>query len=408
MSKPVFYDPDRKRWKRLRLLINVAGVLSTLLVVFFAISLSRDADIPNLLLPEEKRPYHQLREKDRRHINRSTAHRRKPGSKASELVLNSGEPVRAAFYVQWDAGSYASLREYGHQIDLLFPEFLHVLTADGHLQGVTDDNRIFDVMQGTKVTPVDTKVMNFLRSEKLPVEVFPLVNNYNPINKEWVASVGKVLGSAAARQHFREQMAAFLQSDTYRGLTLDFEEIPTPAQPGFRALIAELASDLHARGMKLYVAVPADNEDFDYRYIAATSDGAIVMNYDQHFPEGAPGAIAGQEWFVKNLQHALKVMPREKLICAIASYGYDWPRKKAPAETVENLSVQGAWLTARESEADIDFHADSLNPHFEYADGQNIRHDVWFTDAVTAVNEMRAARNLGISTFALWRLGSED
>jgi len=33
---------------------------------------------------------------------------------------------------------------------------------------------------------------------------------------------------------------------------------------------------------------------------------------------------------------------------------------------------------------------------------------VWFLDAVTALNEMRAAQTLGIQTFALWRLGAED
>jgi cellulose synthase/poly-beta-1,6-N-acetylglucosamine synthase-like glycosyltransferase/peptidoglycan/xylan/chitin deacetylase (PgdA/CDA1 family) len=33
---------------------------------------------------------------------------------------------------------------------------------------------------------------------------------------------------------------------------------------------------------------------------------------------------------------------------------------------------------------------------------------VWFLDAVTSLNEMRAARLLGLQTFALWRLGSED
>ncbi len=31
-----------------------------------------------------------------------------------------------------------------------------------------------------------------------------------------------------------------------------------------------------------------------------------------------------------------------------------------------------------------------------------------FSTAVTALNQMRAAQNLGIQTFALWRLGSED
>ena len=36
------------------------------------------------------------------------------------------------------------------------------------------------------------------------------------------------------------------------------------------------------------------------------------------------------------------------------------------------------------------------------------RHVVWFLDGVTLLNEMRAARGLGIQTFALWRLGGED
>jgi cellulose synthase/poly-beta-1,6-N-acetylglucosamine synthase-like glycosyltransferase/peptidoglycan/xylan/chitin deacetylase (PgdA/CDA1 family) len=49
-----------------------------------------------------------------------------------------------------------------------------------------------------------------------------------------------------------------------------------------------------------------------------------------------------------------------------------------------------------------------MNPHFSYLDEQNARHDVWFVDGVAALNQIRAANRLGISTFALWRLGSED
>ncbi len=33
---------------------------------------------------------------------------------------------------------------------------------------------------------------------------------------------------------------------------------------------------------------------------------------------------------------------------------------------------------------------------------------VWFLDAVSLLDEMRAARQLGLQTFALWRLGEED
>ena len=38
----------------------------------------------------------------------------------------------------WDAASFSSLREYARQIDLLYPEWLHALTPDGHLQGVDE------------------------------------------------------------------------------------------------------------------------------------------------------------------------------------------------------------------------------------------------------------------------------
>ncbi|HEU5403310.1 MAG TPA: glycosyltransferase, partial [Terriglobales bacterium] len=217
-----------------------------------------------------------------------------------------------------------------------------------------------------------------------------------------------------ARARFRQELATFLASDKYRGLTLDFEGFPLSAQPGYRALIQELASDLHAKGMKLYVAVPAHNEDFDYPFMSRYADGLILMNYDQHFPGtpgGVPGAIAGQDWFINNLKAALKVIPQEKIICAIGNYGYDWivhPDQKPFDGNAHNVSVQDAWLEAHDSEADIDFDADELNPHFSYLDENNTKHEVWYLDAVTALNQMRAARHLGITTFALWRLGSED
>ncbi len=68
-----------------------------------------------------------------------------------------------------------------------------------------------------------------------------------------------------------------------------------------------------------------------------------------------------------------------------------------------------AWQAAVDSESQIDLDDDSLNVHFAYDDvDAHERHQVWFLDAVTILNQMRAARTLGIQTYALWRLGSED
>ena len=124
------------------------------------------------------------------------------------------------------------------------------------------------------------------------------------------------------------------------------------------------------------------------------------MNYDQHYPGGDAGAVASQDWFLKNLQDALKVIPREKIIAAVGNYGYDWAMKKGqkkgtPPAAVHNVSVQEAWLEAEDAETDVDFDDDAMNPHFAYLDENNIRHDVWFLDGVTALNQMRAAQRLG-------------
>src|SRR5262249_49033322 len=181
-------------------------------------------------------------------------------------------------------------------------------------------------------------------------------------------------------------------------------------QKGFRSLVQELAQDLHQRGMKLYVNVPVADRDYDYPALAAAADGLVLMNYDQHQVTSEPGPVAAQDWFVSNLKQALKDIPKPKIICSIGNYGYDWAMnsKTRRVISVDTNNVQEAWLHAGESEADITLDPDSLNPHFAYQEENKEHHEVWYLDAVTALNQMRAARALGIRTYALWRLGSED
>jgi cellulose synthase/poly-beta-1,6-N-acetylglucosamine synthase-like glycosyltransferase/spore germination protein YaaH/peptidoglycan/xylan/chitin deacetylase (PgdA/CDA1 family) len=422
MPEPVFYDPRRARWKRLRRLFDTLAVVFSALIVFFVYSALRDERLPELLLSPQKRVFKALRENEKdkaRDRQRQLARRshRKSKLAPSQVVLNQEEGIRAAFYVPWDAASFSSLQDFARQIDLLYPDWLHVLTPDGRLQAVDDQtNKFFDVIhsdsaRGSTVRSVDDRVMPLIKSEDTPIEVFPMVNNFN--GTDWAGEITGFLNNPEARALFRRQVAMFLGSDRYRGLMVDFEAFPKSGQPGYLALLRELSSDLHARGMKLYVSVPAHNEDFDYPAVAAPSDGVVVMNYDEHYPGGKPGPVASQDWFVKNLTFAKSVIPQNKLICAIANYGYDWvlkPKKgKLPADARDtNVSVQAAWLAARDSDEDVTFDDDALNPHFSYLDERSLRHDIWFLDAVTALNHMRAAAALGIRTFALWRLGAED
>jgi peptidoglycan-N-acetylglucosamine deacetylase len=422
MAKQVFYDPLQARWRRIRRVVDAAALAFSLLVIFFVYSALRSEPLPDLSWLTEKRPYHALKENEKAKAREKrrlatlarAGHRRQSRKAPSQLTLNSEQGVRAAFYVSWDAASFSSLREYARQFDLLFPTWLQVLSPDGHLQASdTETNTMFDVVHGQTVHTVDDKVMPFLKAEGTNMEVFPVVQNFD--GTDFVPSVGNFLNNPEARARFRREIGLFLASDHYRGLMVDFESFPKKAQPGYVALLNELSSDLHAKGMKLYVSVQVRNEDYDYKAISSAVDGVVIMNYDEHFPGGTPGPVASQEWFSGNLESAVKEIPKEKLICAIGNYGYDWverPKTKTgklpPGVADKSVSVQEAWIGSRDSEEDVDFDGDALNPHFSYRDDDNFRHDVWFLDAVTALNQMRAAQTLGIQTFALWRLGAED
>src|SRR5216684_1371940 len=302
MANQVFYDPLQARWKRIRRVVAAAALAFSLLVIFFIYSALRNEPLPGLSWLIEKRPSHPLvenekaraREKRRLATLARAGHPRQSHKAPSQLILYSQQGVRAAFYVSWDAASFSSLREYARQIDLLFPTWLQVLSADGHLRAVNPEtNTMFDVVQNFDGT-------------------------------DFVPGISDFLNNPQARARFRREIGIFLASDRYRGLMVDFESFPKKAQPGYVALLRELSSDLHGGGLKLYVSVQVRNEDYDYKAISSAVDGVVIMNYDEHFPGGTPGPVASQDWFSDNLEAAVKEIPKEKLICAIGNYGYDW------------------------------------------------------------------------------------
>ncbi len=434
-SKPIFYDEKKRRWKRLRRVLDIAAAVGAVAFVVFAIGVLRMKPLPELLLNAPKRNYRALNQPQVSESGgqKKRSFHRKTANKPSDVTLNSGEGLRAAYYVEWDPSSYSSLRTHISQIDLLFPEWLHVVNPDGRLTSYgTPDTRPqpFDVVDHGTVRNVDlqNKVARVIADEHQDTEIFPMVNNFDPATNAFMPGVGAFLQNATARQNFLDQVGAFLRANPrYHGLSLDFEEVPTEAQPAYRDLIARLYASMQPRGLKLYINTPVADEDWDLKFMADHSDGLLLMNYDEHQTDSGPGPIASQDWFVKNLKHVLTLVPRQKLICAIGSYGYDWtmslPSADAPASRKgrrtapfvskvlhsDNKSTFEVWQAAADTGSEVDLDDTSLNPHIAYDDeDNNVRHQMWFLDAVTIYNEMRAARELGLQTFALWRLGSED
>ncbi len=60
MNKPVFFDPQRKRWTRLRRIFDVLALLGLGVVTLFLAGLLRMKPLPELFLDAPKRNYRAL------------------------------------------------------------------------------------------------------------------------------------------------------------------------------------------------------------------------------------------------------------------------------------------------------------------------------------------------------------
>ncbi len=406
---PIFYDAERVRWRRTRRVMEITGALLTLLLAYFFVTIAASVELPAGLLPDIKPGYHALRIKKNAKVVpvREGRHRR-----VANLgkVPASYDPLRAAFYVSWDANSLASLKKHYKSIDLLMPEELHTVTTDGALTIV--DYERYQTVQATPMEAIallkDDKLHQWMKSTNIELPMMAQLNNYD--GAVWrVKELVGMLRSPDARRTLIQNTVEYAVQAHEAGIVVDIEEVPDSSQPHFRELIGELAQALHAVGLKMMVALPARDDAYDYEYFGKQCDAIVLMNYDQHWLTSPPGPIAAQDWFVENLRQVLEVVPAQKIVVGIANYAYDWSEApKKASEQAEEFSVQSALLHAYESETQVEFDAASLNPHYSYSDEHDHVHQVWMLDAVTAYNELRASDRLGVHGTALWRLGSSD
>src|SRR5438270_6137388 len=121
VDKQIFFDPHRKRWKRLRRILDIGAVITTLVVAGVILNTLRSQPLPELLLPLAKHNLRALHDRTPllKGARPGTPPRRRTSRKASEIPLNTGEGLRAAYYAPDDATSYSSFKAHVHQIDML-------------------------------------------------------------------------------------------------------------------------------------------------------------------------------------------------------------------------------------------------------------------------------------------------
>ena len=404
-TRPIFFDPGNKRWPRIKAGAFLAAALVSAALVVLVFSVLVNPALESLSLPSARfLPHRNHTEpplpkapafQDARLAKLKRVLAKEIRAKKHALPLKSQPadpahtPQSIGFFVNWDDASLSSLKKNCANIDLLIPEWLHLTDAAG---GIREDS------------PDKTKeVLAFLRENKPSLPVMPLVNNF--IDLTWRGDlVGRMLADDKARGRCITSLLEFVQQHGLAGISIDFENLPPTAQKSFLTFLTELTTAFHAQGLTVSVNVPSDDPIFAYKKIADLVDQVIVMAYDEHWSTSKPGPVASLPWYVKTLRARAAQIPPQKLVVALGSYAYDWPKGK----TAEEKTFEEAILTAKDSEATISLDRASENPHFDYQDEQDVPHSVWLMDATTVFNAVAMAMPLRPAGFALWRLGGED
>ncbi|MCX5497068.1 glycosyltransferase [Kaistia dalseonensis] len=306
--------------------------------------------------------------------------------RAAPLTAPDGRALSIGFYVNWDDNSYPSLKQALPHLDWVIPGWLNLQGPDMAM-----------------TTSLDDKALTLINTEKPGTPILPMIQN--AADGKWDgAGLARMLADPAMRAARIDGLVGFIAANKLQGLTVDFETVPHAAQADLKTFLRELAAAFKPHGWAIALAVPFDDADWDYDAYASIVDYLILMAYDEHWEEGAPGSIAGQSWFEQTLDKRMATLDSNHTIVAIGNYGYDWTKGKM----AEDLTFQEAVLAAQDSEASIDFDPDTENPHFSYVEDDGKTHNVWFLDGVTAFNQIHAADDYKPAGYALWRLGSED
>ncbi|MGF7155354.1 glycosyltransferase [Novosphingobium gossypii] len=378
MSKPIFFDPTGRRSRHARrvLAVLLAAVLlgaAAFATTLVAVPAQRELELPIQRLHPSTLHGSPLGHAIKRWLPRIKA----PGGS------NGHKPLSIGFYLPGNDASFLSLVHHGNDLDWVVPAVINV-AGPQHAVTIAPDARFDRLVAG----------------QQHHFKVLPMVQNVGA--SEWDgAGTAALLHDPAQRGALAARLAQVVAQKHEQGLVMDFEALPARTIPDYLMFLKTLHAALPA-GSTLALTTPADDGGWPLEALSKVADKIIFMAYDEHWEGGQPGPIAPQDWFVREVQGALRRVGPDHLVVALGSYAYDWHGGDSDA-----LAIEDAWLAAHDSDAKITFDPASGNAGFAYDDDRQ-HHNVWMLDAATSWNEMAAMKQLGIRDMALWRLGTED
>jgi spore germination protein YaaH len=310
---------------------------------------------------------------------------------SKKLVLGYG-----TYYYSGDNSSYNSLTKYGSYIDELATH-TYSINSSGSLV-ITGGG--FPTSQVSYANSESIKTLAAIRNEE--------GDRFSGV----LAST--ILNNPEVKSKLINDILNTVKTKNYKGVNIDFEMLNSKDRDSYTAFIKEVSEKLHNDGYILTLAVPAKTFDsdkaywtyaYDYKQLGTYADQVVLMTYDEHWQSGTPGPIASAGWVQQVVNYAASVIPKNKIILGLATYGYDW---KLSGGYAKSYSIQGAYNTAANNNAEIQWDDTAKVPYFMYTDSTGEERIVYFEDSTSISYKLNIVNNSNLGGVAIWRLGLED
>ncbi len=403
----VFLDPKGKRWTRFKL---IALFVSFFMAICFSVFLAALSIRPELVeLPKEVanlRVYVQAEKnkletnpnlkgiKDAKKIAKSLEglHART----ANAEVERGYRQITAGFLVPWDSASLVSFQRHKGQLTHVVADWFELEISDSKF---------------TLSEPQDEEDKLAQVSDEDHLKLILTVGNYKDgqFNPE---AVEELLRS---KPEVQEELVKSLKNSVKRlngnGILLEFDEVDPACQREMTEFIRLTADVLHQNDLELWLAIPLDISIklFDIPAISGHVDRFVALFHDENGEKDEPGPIASTQWLTSWLDTLKKYISLsdvpQKWIASIGSYGYDWSDGKV--ETVGFGDVMTMLKLADKAQTRLAIHESESNLLFSYKDSYT-DHAVWFLDAITFYNHLKAVEPFFAGGIIIHSLGTED
>ena len=297
-KKPIFFDATGKRAARFTLIGWIAVVVSVVLGGAFVASLvavpreailnlpgrltavhvpelENKAVAPGLLKSAEQlAEAARIRKAERQRARRLAREREHHKAPASTLRPQSGRPLSTAFFPNWEASAFDSLRVALPNLDWVMPTWVS--------------------LQGPNLTFKDgfnQRVYDLIRRNKKSVAILPVVQNAT-LGVWDGKGMAALLADPRRSDALVKQLTSYLSQRKLDGVVMDLEAMPDTANDNYGMFLRKLRAAFKPHGWIVVLASPVANDKWPWAAFADDVDYMMLMAYDEHTtPENVKACV---------------------------------------------------------------------------------------------------------------------